>query len=145
MTNSHLDAKSIGAHLRTVRLAKAWTLEEVVRRSAGEFRATSLSSYERGERTISLYRLLRLATVFDVDPSDLLPAAAPPPYEVTVERDGSDPAGVRGRLRVQAGTHDVRVENLDLRQLRRQIDRALRDPPPESHGTESDDDKEPRR
>jgi transcriptional regulator with XRE-family HTH domain len=42
-------------------------------RSRTEFKASVLGAYERGERAISVPRLMRLAEVYDVPPDTLLP------------------------------------------------------------------------
>lgn len=39
----------------------------------GEFKASVVGAYERGERALSVQRLIRLAEVYAVPPSDLLP------------------------------------------------------------------------
>lgn len=50
------------------------TLHDVEAVTRGEFKAASLSAYERGERVISVLRLVRLATVYQTAFVDLVPA-----------------------------------------------------------------------
>ena len=49
------------------------TLNEVEQRSRGEFGISSLGAYERGDRVLSVDRLIRLAEIYRVDVSDLMP------------------------------------------------------------------------
>jgi propanediol dehydratase large subunit len=40
----------------------------------GEFKASVVGAYERGERAISVQRLVRMAEIYSMNPADLLPA-----------------------------------------------------------------------
>ncbi len=51
------------------------TLHDVEAVTSGEFKAASLSAYERGERSISVARLVRIAEVYRASLEDLLPTA----------------------------------------------------------------------
>ena len=64
---------SVGAALRAVRQRRGMTLNEVEQRSRGEFGISSLGAYERGDRVLSVDRLIRLAEIYRVDVSDLMP------------------------------------------------------------------------
>jgi transcriptional regulator with XRE-family HTH domain len=90
----------VGQRLRAVRKQRNLSLHAVESRSEGEFRASVLGAYERGERAISVSRLQRLATLYDVSVDALLPgngegvtldlregavAGAPPSWPVTGE------------------------------------------------------------
>jgi transcriptional regulator with XRE-family HTH domain len=90
----------VGARLRAVRKQKNLSLHAVEARSEGEFRASVLGAYERGERAISVLRLQRLAALYDVSVDQLLPghsdaaaaldlregaAGAPPSWPVTAD------------------------------------------------------------
>lgn len=66
------DPVSIGARLRHRRQAIGLTLHDVERRTNGEFKASALGAYERGERTISVPRLFRLAQVLAVGVDEIL-------------------------------------------------------------------------
>lgn len=47
--------------------------------TGGEFKASVVGAYERGERAISAQRLARLAEVYEFPPADLLPVSRPAP------------------------------------------------------------------
>jgi transcriptional regulator with XRE-family HTH domain len=70
-------AKLIGENLRNVRRQQGLALREVEEASEHEFRASVLGAYERGERTISVPRLQRLASLYKVPVDRLLPSAGP--------------------------------------------------------------------
>lgn len=65
--------REVGERLRQVRVAKRLALADVTRMSGGEFKSSPLGAYERGDRTISVRRLLALAAVYGVDPATMLP------------------------------------------------------------------------
>jgi len=64
---------SLGVRLRTARRQRGWSLGEVESYTNGEFKASVVGAYERGERALSVQRLVRLAEVYAVPPADLLP------------------------------------------------------------------------
>lgn len=66
-------AKRVGDRLRAIRLQKDHSLHEVEDLSAKEFKASVLGAYERGERSISVPRLQRLAMFYGVPVDQLLP------------------------------------------------------------------------
>lgn len=63
----------LGRRLRAIRRQRGLSLQEVQRVTAGEFKAAVLGAYERGERSISVPRLHRLAQVYGVPAAQLLP------------------------------------------------------------------------
>lgn len=63
----------VGERLRAIRRQKGLSLHDVEARSGMEFKASVLGAYERGERAISVPRLLRLANIYDVPSDQLLP------------------------------------------------------------------------
>lgn len=63
----------VGDRLRSIRRQKKLSLQEVESNSQDEFKASVLGAYERGERSISLPRLRRLADFYDVPIEQLLP------------------------------------------------------------------------
>lgn len=65
-------AKVIGSVLRAVRRERGLTLRQAGTASRGRFPPTSLASYERGERSISLERFCHLAGVYRVAPDRLV-------------------------------------------------------------------------
>lgn len=62
----------IGRALRRARLARDLTLRQVASLSHGRFRATSIASYERGERNISVVRFIELCRFYGSAPDGLL-------------------------------------------------------------------------
>jgi len=63
----------VGARLRTIRKQRGLSLQDVQRLSSGEFKAAVVGAYERGERSLSLPRLHRLAAFFQVPIAQFLP------------------------------------------------------------------------
>ena len=63
----------IGERLRNIRQQKNLSLNEVEQQSEDEFKASVLGAYERGERSISVIRLDRLAQFYGVTVDQLLP------------------------------------------------------------------------
>lgn len=73
--------EKVGARLRTIRKQRGLSLQDVQRLSEGEFKAAVLGAYERGERSLSLPRMQRLAAFYQVPVNQLLPqeeGAEPP-------------------------------------------------------------------
>lgn len=62
----------VGARLRDARRRIGWSLADVEDASAGEFRASAVGAYERGERAISAVRLARLLRLYGVSSSLIL-------------------------------------------------------------------------
>jgi transcriptional regulator with XRE-family HTH domain len=70
-------AEQVGERLRNIRLQKGLSLHDVEERSTKEFKASVLGAYERGERSISVPRLQRLAIFYGVPVDHLLPRMGP--------------------------------------------------------------------
>ena len=68
-----ISTQRVGDRLRSIRRQKGLSLHEVEAMSNEEFKASVLGAYERGERVISVPRLMRLANVYGVPPEQLLP------------------------------------------------------------------------
>ena len=68
-------ARLLGRRLRQIRQQKGYSLTAVESRSGEEFKASVLGAYERGERTIAVTRLMRLADQYSVPLDQLLPGA----------------------------------------------------------------------
>ena len=83
----------VGERLRSIRRQKGLSLHDVEARSSMEFKASVLGAYERGERAISVPRLLRLAEIYEVPADQLLPRRRRRRVNLT-ERDDR----VRGRV-----------------------------------------------
>ena len=88
-------ARLIGESLRAIRRQRGWSLRDAELASGSEFSASALGTYERGERSLSVERLHRLAMLYRVPVDRLLPhepgdrpaegAQAAPPDEVIID------------------------------------------------------------
>jgi transcriptional regulator with XRE-family HTH domain len=65
--------EQVGLRLRSIRKQRGLSLQDVQRLSEQEFKAAVLGAYERGERSLSLPRLHRLAEFYNVPITQLLP------------------------------------------------------------------------
>ncbi|MCB1255614.1 MAG: transcriptional regulator [Microthrixaceae bacterium] len=92
---------AVGERLRQIRRQKRMSLQDVEALSDQEFKASVLGAYERGERSISVPRLARLAGIYRVPVDQLLPEGS------TSQGDGS--GGDRS-------SHEAKLR-LDLTQL----------------------------
>jgi transcriptional regulator with XRE-family HTH domain len=68
---------ALGGRLRAARRQRGWSLSDVESMTNGEFKASVVGAYERGERAISVQRLVRAAEVYSVEPFELLPITSP--------------------------------------------------------------------
>ena len=82
----------VGDRLRAIRRQKGLSLHEVEARSGQEFKASVLGAYERGERALSVPRLVRLAEIYDVPPDQLLPRDDDVEIDLTDTRPASTTA-----------------------------------------------------
>lgn len=64
---------AVGSRLRGIRKQKGLSLQDVEAESEQEFKASVLGAYERGERSLSLPRMQRLASFYGVPADQLLP------------------------------------------------------------------------
>lgn len=69
-------APAAGSVLREIRVGRSLSLRQVTVRSGGRFKPSSIASYERGERQISLERLFALADVYGVAVERIVAAIA---------------------------------------------------------------------
>jgi transcriptional regulator with XRE-family HTH domain len=65
--------QEVGKRLRSIRKQRGLSLQDVQRLSEREFKAAVLGAYERGERSLSMPRLQRLAEFFAVPVGQMLP------------------------------------------------------------------------
>jgi transcriptional regulator with XRE-family HTH domain len=84
----------IGERLRAIRRQQGLSLHDVEARSGKEFKASVLGAYERGERALSVGRLMRLAELYDVPADQLLPREdAKTEIDLTTRRDPESAGG----------------------------------------------------
>jgi transcriptional regulator with XRE-family HTH domain len=88
-------AQAVGERLRNVRFQKALSLHDVEVTSRDEFKASVLGAYERGERSISVPRLQRLARFYGVPVDQLLPRDADDEAAGDSHSPGASPGKVR--------------------------------------------------
>src|SRR5256714_9578977 len=86
-------AQRVGERLRSVRKQKRLSLQAVEASSRQEFKASVLGAYERGERSISVPRLQRLAQFYSVPADRLLPQ--PDSEVITLEAARDSDRGIR--------------------------------------------------
>src|SRR2546427_6719547 len=86
-------AVRVGERLRAIRLQKRQSLHDVEEASNKEFKASVLGAYERGERSISVPRLQRLAQFYSVPVDRLLPQ--PDAAVITLESSREGDRGMR--------------------------------------------------
>ena len=78
---------SLGQRLRVARRQRGWSLGDVEAVTGGEFKASVVGAYERGERAISVQRFVHIAEVYGFTPSDLLPTITTPDGTLTIDLD----------------------------------------------------------
>ena len=64
---------ALGQRLRAARRQRGWSLGDVESQTDGEFKASVVGAYERGERAISVQRFVRLADIYGAGAAELLP------------------------------------------------------------------------
>ena len=125
-------AREIGDVLRLARRARGLTLRNVSSLSSGRFKPSSLASYERGERALSVEKFLLLADFYDIQPARLIAqisrrAEGRPPIVVDVQTahaiDGVEGAVLADfvheviALRRQPASEEISLRDGDLEVL----------------------------
>jgi transcriptional regulator with XRE-family HTH domain len=87
-------AAAAGSVLREIRTGRSLSLRQVTVRSGGRFKPSSIASYERGERQISLERLFALADVYGVAAERIVAAIA---HRLEAQRGEGQAANAGGR------------------------------------------------
>jgi len=87
--------RELGARLRQARTDRGLSLTAAEEQSGGEFKASALGCYERGERSLTAFRLHRLSLLYDVACIHLLgdDAAGTPGTPGAVEGGGVAASG----------------------------------------------------
>lgn len=70
------DPIKLGQALRKMRTANHLSLKQVEKVSKGRFKASIVGSYERGERSVSTYRLVELASLYGVSAAAVIAEAS---------------------------------------------------------------------
>ncbi len=91
-------AQRVGERLRAIRLQKGLSLHDVEQASTKEFKASVLGAYERGERSISVPRLQRLAIFYGVPVDQLLPRLGD--NEIILDGPSATPVSADGGMRM---------------------------------------------
>lgn len=65
-------AELVGERLRKLRQQAGLSLQEAAERSGGSFAVSTLSAYETGKRSLTLERIVELASLYGVSPAALL-------------------------------------------------------------------------
>lgn len=124
----------VGQRLRTIRKQRNFSLHAVEAKSEGEFRASVLGAYERGERAISVARLQRLAGLYQVSVDQLLPgrddqptldlregaAGAPPSWPVANDEGPPVVIDLNGLERLPADERELIGRYVGMIQVKRQ-------------------------
>lgn len=104
--------EEVGAALRRARRARGLTLRDVTRISSGKFNASTLASYERADRPVSVERFFRLTHLYEISPVRLLADVLR-----RIERRPTvliDVATLRSLRGAEAGIVDGFVRNVSL-------------------------------
>lgn len=117
-------AERLGAHLREIRRQRGLSLHEVERLTGGEYKASALGAYERGERAISVPRLARLAEYYGVALEELLPPedrrpvapkyAASTEKSVTIDLDALESSLDAEAQIIERYVNRIRIERGDV-------------------------------
>ena len=106
---------ALGQRLRAARRHRGWSLGDVESQTDGEFKASVVGAYERGERAISVQRFARLSEIYGTPASDLLPAQTDPELIIDIEALAGDDGNLVDRylaaiqmMRKKPGVEEVR-------------------------------------
>lgn len=81
---------ALGQRLRAARRHRGWSLGDVESHTEGEFKASVVGAYERGERAISVQRLVNLADIYGASASELLPVGSDPDVVIDLDALSND-------------------------------------------------------
>jgi transcriptional regulator with XRE-family HTH domain len=110
-------ARMIGERLRAIRRQRGWSLRDAEHASDAEFSASALGTYERGERSLSVERLHRLARLYRVPVDRLLPDE---PNRTAASEDGAAAAAPEEVI-IDLSALDGRGEDAEVDALRRYV------------------------
>ena len=115
--------RRVGERLRDMRRQKGLSLQAVEAMSGKEFKASVLGAYERGERSISVPRLQRLAAIYNVPVDQLLPrvdAEWGPVIDLSAGDTRFEPKSMEGGVVVDLSALEV-IEGPERDLLRRYL------------------------
>jgi transcriptional regulator with XRE-family HTH domain len=106
---------ALGQRLRAARRHRGWSLGDVETHTGGEFKASVVGAYERGERAISVQRFVSLSDVYSTPASELLPIPAEAQVFIDLDALAGDDGDLVDRylaaiqmMRKQPGVDEVR-------------------------------------
>jgi transcriptional regulator with XRE-family HTH domain len=106
---------ALGQRLRAARRHRGWSLGDVESQTDGEFKASVVGAYERGERAISVQRFVNLAEIYGTPASELLPAGSESTIVIDLDTLAEDDGDLVERylaaiqiMRKQPGVDEVR-------------------------------------
>jgi transcriptional regulator with XRE-family HTH domain len=106
---------ALGQRLRAARRHRGWSLGDVEAHTQGEFKASVVGAYERGERAISVQRFVSLSEVYSTPASELLPAPFDPELVIDLDALAGEDGDLVDRylaaiqmMRKQPGVDEVR-------------------------------------
>jgi transcriptional regulator with XRE-family HTH domain len=106
---------ALGQRLRAARRHRGWSLGDVESQTDGEFKASVVGAYERGERAISVQRFVNLAEIYGTPASELLPAGSESTIVIDLDALADDDGDLVERylaaiqiMRKQPGVDEVR-------------------------------------
>jgi transcriptional regulator with XRE-family HTH domain len=85
-------AEQIGANIQAARKAKGWSLEKLAARVKPPTSYQQLSRLEKGDRTLSVQWVERIAKALEIEPVDLITGDRPPPVFTMTEPVASEVA-----------------------------------------------------
>ena len=106
---------ALGQRLRAARRHRGWSLGDVESQTDGEFKASVVGAYERGERAISVQRFVNLAEIYGTPASELLPTPMESAIVIDLDALADDDGDLVDRylaaiqmMRKQPGVDEVR-------------------------------------
>jgi transcriptional regulator with XRE-family HTH domain len=106
---------ALGQRLRAARRHRGWSLGDVEAHTGGEFKASVVGAYERGERAISVQRFVSLSEVYATPASELLPIPSDPGLVIDLDALAGDDGDLVDRylaaiqmMRKNPGVEEVR-------------------------------------
>lgn len=109
---------ALGQRLRAARRHRGWSLGDVENHTEGEFKASVVGAYERGERAISVQRFASLAEIYGSAPADLLPVGSDPDLVIDLDALSGDDGDLVDRylaaiqmMRKTPGVDEVRASD----------------------------------